>query len=131
MTVKIESLRANVKRETEGDWIDIPDLPGVRLKVRSFHYGPFRIARDQLNQRLVRKYGREPIPADEASREYGRLYHEHILLDWEGFDVEYDTDIALDMLLDPAYRTLIGHIEYAASKIAAVEAEFIEKTTKN
>jgi hypothetical protein len=131
MTVKLQSLKADLVRESEGDWVDIPDLPGVRLKVRSFHYGPYRMARDLLNQRLVKKYGRAPAPSDEVAREYGRLYADHLLLDWDGFDQPFTPETGRTVLTDPAYRSMLGHIEYAASKIGVVEADFIEDAAKN
>lgn len=131
MTVKLSSLKADVARERDGDWVDIPDLPGVRLKVRSFFYGPFQAAKTIVEQRWARKYGKEPVPIDESLKENGKLYAQHLLLGWEGFDVEYSSDVALETLIDPAFRDLQDHIRYASNKVSTNQAEFVEDAGKN
>jgi hypothetical protein len=126
MAVKFSSLASDTKKEDEGDWIEIPDLPEVSLKVRSFNYAPYRIERDQLIQRNARKYGRKPMPPDENEVAFGRLYAKHILLDWKGFDIPYSADAAREALSDPAYRDLRRHVEYAAGQVGESEVEFVE-----
>lgn len=127
MAVKFASLRADVEKEKAGEWIEIPDLPGVELRVRSFNDPAYRIQRDQLLQRLARKYGRKPVPGDESEIEFGRLYAKFILLDWKGFDVEYSADAAREALTDPAMRDLRRHVEYAAGQVGTVDVEFVEE----
>lgn len=135
MAVRLGSLRADIRRETEGDWVDIPDLPGVSLKVRSFNYSPYRMARDQLLQRFARRYGRDPVPAEESYRADARLYADHILLDWRGLEDDDGKIVpiadAADILADPAFRELHDHIRYAGTRLAQVEAEFVEDAGKN
>lgn len=126
MAVKFSSLAADTDKETAGDWIEIPELPGVELKVRSFNHPAYRVARDLLLQRMARKHGRKPAPADESEAEFGKLYAKFILLDWKGFDVEYTADVAREALADPAYRDLRRHVEYAASQVGASEVEFLD-----
>lgn len=126
MSVKFSSLAADTAKESEGDWQEIPDLPGVSLKVRSFNFPAYRVARDLLLQRMARKFGRKPAPADESEAEFGRLYAQHILLGWSGFDVEYTPEVARDALTNPAFRDLRRHVEYAASQVGASEVEFLE-----
>ena len=126
MSVKFSSLAADTVKESEGDWQEIPDLPGVSLKVRSFNFPAYRVARDMLLQRMARKHGRKPAPADESEVEFGKLYAQHILLGWSGFDVEYTPDVAREALTNPAFRDLRRHVEYAASQIGASEVEFLE-----
>jgi hypothetical protein len=126
MAVKLSSLAADTNKEASGDWIDIPELVGVALKVRSFNYGPYRIARDLLLQRSARRNRGKPVDQDENEREFGKLYAEHILIDWRGFDVAYDAKVARESLIDPAMRDLRRHVEYAASQVGASEVEFME-----
>lgn len=126
MSVKFSSLASDTEKEVKGDWIEIPELPGVSLKVRSFNDPKYRVARDLLLQRMARKHGRKPAPADESESEFGKLYAKFILLDWQGFDVPYTPEAARDALADPAYRDLRRHVEYAASQVGASEVEFLE-----
>ena len=131
MAVKLASLKANLPRENDGDWIQIPDLLGVRLLVRSFHYGPYKTALAQVQQRFRRKYGYDGAPDDVAAREAGKLYADHILLGWEGLDVPYSRETALEVLTDPAHRAMRGHVDYASAKVAETSAEFIEDASGN
>lgn len=67
----------------EGTWIDdIPELDGVRLKVRSTKYRPFQVA----TAALVRRSGKR-MRTGEGIVSYqvaaGKPLAEHILLDWD------------------------------------------------
>ena len=126
MSVKLNSLAADTAKEAEGDWVEIPELVEVRLKVRSFNNPQYRTARDLLLQKMARKYGRKPAPPDESEAEFGKLYAKFILLGWEGFDVDYSPDVAKEALSDPAFRDLRRHVEYAASQVGQVEVQFTE-----
>jgi hypothetical protein len=127
MAVKFASLRADVEKEKAGDWVEIVELPGVELRVRSFNDPQYKIHRDQLLQRLARKYGRKPVPGDESEVEFGRLYARFILLEWKGFDEAYSEQRALEALTDPAMRDLRRHVEYAAGQVGASDIEFVEE----
>jgi hypothetical protein len=137
MGIKLDSLKADPVRDQEGDWIDIPDLfdpeakKCARLKVRSLDFAPYTIARGLLQQKFARKYGRRPVPPNILTTEYGRLYADHILLDWEGFDEPYSADLARERLTDYAYRRLVGYVEYAAAQLAEDNADFGEDAAKN
>ena len=127
MAVKLSSLASDTDKEQGGDWVEIPELPGVSFKVRSFNFPAYRVARDLLLQRMARKNGRKPANQDESEVEFGKLYSAHILLDWQGFDEAYSPEKAREYLTDPAFRDLRRHLEYAASQVGASEVEFIEE----
>lgn len=132
MAVKLSSLRADTRRENDGDWVEIPELPGVALKVRGFAYGPFQNAKSQIEQKWARKSGgRDSIPQEEQFKANGRLYARFLLLDWKGFDEPYDLDLAEQILTDPGYRELHDHIRYATNKVSQVDAEFVEGASGN
>lgn len=131
MKIKLDSLKADLERENAGDWVDIPELPGVRLKVKSFNSPEYRVSRDLAIQRLFKKYGRVSPAAGVVAEEYGKLYADHILLGWEGFDVPFSKEKALELLSDPAFRALQQHVEYAAGKLGEIELEFVEDAVKN
>ena len=137
MAIKLTSLRADTRRENDGDWIEIPDLPGVSLKVRGTAYGPFQTARSLLLAKWARKYPRDVPPANVEYEGNGRLYADHILLGWRGFasddgaDLPYDAHTAEQILLDPAYRELHEHIRYAMTRVSQVETEYVEAAAGN
>lgn len=135
MAVKLGSLRVDLKRENDGDWVDVPDLPGLRLKVRGAGYGPYQMAKSIVEGRWGRRYGKDPVPIEVMLRENGRLYAEHILVDWDGFvdDAEAPVPVAqaAEILTDPAYRPLHEHIRYAMQRVGDTEAEFVETASGN
>lgn len=131
MAIKLDSIKNDLQREAEGEPVAIPDLPDVTLKVRSFNYGPYKAAHSIVIKRLARRYGREVVPDDVLAREFGRLYADHILVGWDGFDVPYSHEVALAHLTDPAHRRLREHVEYAAARVGEREIEFLEDAAKN
>jgi hypothetical protein len=131
MAIKLGSLRTDLRKERDGDWVDIPELPGVKLKVRSFNYPPYETARNLLVQKLTRQYGKKPIPTEVLQPLFGELYAEHILVDWKGFDVAYSADVAQAELTEPSARDLRRHVEYAANHVADIEIAFTEEAAGN
>jgi hypothetical protein len=129
--VKLASLRADSALERTGDWKDAPSIPGVSFKVRSINYPPYTLARDMLFQRLRRKYGAKPTPQDVMSAELGKLYAQHLLLDWKGFDEPYSAAQAMQILSEPEFRDVVAAVELAAGGVGQAEIEFIEETAKN
>ena len=132
MAVKLSSLRADTRRENDGDWVEIPELPGVALKVRGYAYGPFQNAKSQVEAKWARRSGgRDSIPSDETFKANGRLYARYLLLDWRGFDEPYEVELAEQILIDPGYRELHDYIRYATNKVSQVDAEFVEGASGN
>lgn len=127
MTVKFGSLKSDIAKEQTGDWVEVPDLPGVSFKVRSFNHPAYRVARDLLVQRMARRNGKKAAPPEEMEAAFGKLYAEHILLDWQGFDEPYSAEVAREALTDPAYRDLRRYVESAAAQVGQSEVEFTEE----
>lgn len=135
--MKLSSLKSDQQREEQGIWQDIPDFPGLSLKVRPLDYGPYVMARDVVLQRFVRKFGRRPIPPEERTREFGKLYAQFLLLDWKGIEddsgaaLPYSPELAAEYLSDMEYRRLIAAVEWASATVAEDDAEFLEDAAKN
>ncbi|MEC3912187.1 hypothetical protein U5A82_17410 [Sphingobium sp. CR2-8] len=67
----------------DGEWVDdIPDLDGVRLKVRSTKFKPFEVA----SSALIRRFGKR-LRTDEGVIAFraasGGPLADHILIDWD------------------------------------------------
>nr|WMC97949.1 hypothetical protein RAR13_04330 [Aminobacter aminovorans] len=131
MTIKLSSLKADLAREEKGDWIDYPDWPGVAFNVSSLHLPAFATARDLLLQRMAKKHGRKPVPREEMTAEFGKLYAEHILHNWRGLDVEFGPDVARETLTNPEFRNVVAAVEWCAAKVSDVDIEFVEDASKN
>ena len=142
MGIRMNSIAADLQRENQGDWVDIPpelfaDGDGVLLKVRAFSYQPYQIARNKIVQKWSRSYGREPIPLDVAFKADGKLYADFILLDWKGLDgddgkpMPYTKEMAEDLLTNPEFRIFQNAVQYAAGKIMLIAAEETKAELKN
>jgi hypothetical protein len=111
--VKLKDLAADRKRETEGEWNEVPELgfkddgSSIRLLTRGLHYPPYKMDLMQTRLRLQRKYpGDQMVPPDVEDRENGRIYATHLLLGWDGIEEEYSAELALEVLRDPSQRLL-------------------------
>ena len=129
--VSLASLKSDQAREEKGDWIESDTLPGVSYNVSSLNKTAFVNARDLMYQRLNKIYRRKPVPQDVLRVELGRLYHIHILHNWKGLDVAYTPELALTVLTDPSYRTLLADVESAAARVADIDIEFVESAVGN
>ena len=86
-----------------GQWVDdIPNEPGLRLKVRSTNFKPYEVATAGLGRRRQKQLKTDTGLVDFAT-ELGKPLAEHILLDWDGMTsagkaVKYSPDLALKIL---------------------------------
>jgi len=129
MTVKLSSLKANIGRETAGDWIDYPDWPGVAFKVSSLYLAAYTTARDLLYQRLGRVH-KKGIPNDILMAELGGLFAKHLLHGWRGIDEDYSPERAAEIMTDPAFRDVIAAVQWCAGEVGKTEVEFVEDEKK-
>lgn len=131
MTIKLSSIKTNPAAELEGDYISIPEWPGVSLGVRSLEIPAYKIALDILVQRFARKYKGANAPPAVRDAEVGKLLGQHILFGWEGFEEEYTQESAIELLGSPEGRNLVKQTLWAASQVGETEVEFIADETKN
>lgn len=123
--MKLSALKANIAREEEGDWVEIPDFDGVSLKVRGLASRPYSTALGIVSQKFARKYGQRPVPPKESLRESGKLLARHILLDWKGIldddgetKIPYSAELAEEVLTNPEFSKLSNAVIWAAQRIA-------------
>jgi hypothetical protein len=131
MVVKLASLKANLTREAEGDWIPYPDWPGVSFNVSSTRSEPFLTERDLFLKQMAAR--NKPVaPGDpEMARGIGRLYCQHVLHGWRGLDIEYSEEVALETLTDVAYRDVLSAVDWCAQKLSQISVEFVDGAVKN
>jgi hypothetical protein len=130
--VMLSSLRADLDRELNGDWVAYPLWKGVRFKVSALTVPAYETDRDLMFKRLTQEYKEDArIPKDLMMVELGKLYSKHILHGWEGLDVEYTPEVADQTLTDPSYRAVIAAVEWCAAKISEIEAQFTKAEEGN
>lgn len=135
--IKLSSLKADLRAEREGEWIEPKDWPGVgpvpglAFLVRSTQYPPYTTARTQEQMRLSKKFDGGNVPPDELAKADGRLAVEHLLLGWRGLDVEYSAEAAEEALLDEGHRKIRDMIFWCATRVGVRDVEFLETEGKN
>jgi hypothetical protein len=129
--VKLDSLRVDLKAQSEGDWQSSP-WPGVRLRVRSIDFEPYTNERDQERERLAGQYMRAANIPDAIWRPIlGGLLAEHLLLGWEGIEPPYDGDTAREVLTALDGEALRQAVILAAQRVGVREVEFVASLEKN
>jgi hypothetical protein len=136
MGLKIGSIAADLAAESEGEWVDIAEWPGVRLRVRSINYKLFQNAREMAYAKLTKALGRQPLTSEFAPK-LAKLVQVHLLLEWDGLDddndkpLPYSSKLADEMYTDPRYRELVSQTIWAATRVGDRDAEFTTAATKN
>lgn len=135
MALKLNSIKREVAKD--GEWVDITEWPGVRLKVRSINSRDYQIDREMLVQKLTRQLGRFPT-SPEMEPALGKLIARRILRDWDGVIVgdgeaptPYSAEAALELLSDPEMLAFEQQVIWAASRVGERDAEFTPDAVKN
>lgn len=129
--ISLSKLKADVDLQNAGDWIEIPELDGVSVKVRSLRSAQYQSAVTPIRQKHQRKFGDKGPPPAIFAQDFGRIIANIILLDWKGLDVEYSDDVAYETMTDPGYAELLGYVIVAAGKVAQGDIEYVETAAKN
>lgn len=144
MTIKLGSLAADLSKERDGEWIEPKEwpgldpekpfeqtaLPGVKFLVRSTHYPAYVTARQAVLESLKKDYPDDKVPADVAAREEGQLAIQHLLLDWQGFDVKFSADVASTLMSAEEHRVLRQIVFWCAGRVGKRKLEFVEASEK-
>ncbi|MDO1582431.1 hypothetical protein [Rhizobium oryzicola] len=131
MVLKIASLKANLARENNGDWIEYPLWEGVEFKVSGFRKPEYQAERDRIFRKLARDHKGKPVPVDVQRAALGPIMAKHLLHDWKGLDEPYSEDRARELLSQPEYRVFYDAVEWCCNEIASVDAQFEDDAAKN
>lgn len=135
--MKLNELKVDAERESNGDWVESPTWPGVRVHVRSIHNPDYRRALQLQVQKIRRKYGNEPTPPEVQDKMMADLFVEHIINDIQGLEddndkpIQYDKDFGRKVMSDPEYRRLADFVSWAAGVVGEDETEELEADVGN
>lgn len=129
--MKLSSLKVDAEKIEDGAWIgDIPEMGGLRLKVRGLQNAHFRRMQAKLLDavpRAQRQGGR--VDPDVMDRITAQCLAGTVLLDWEGLEDEnggalaYDKALAADLVTKPEFRRFREAVIYAATIVGDADAE--------
>ncbi len=134
--MKISELEVDQKLIEEGKWVsNIPELTGVRLKVRGSNNRDWR----RMAQRLINAVPRKSrvngvLDPDEADRISAMILLNTGLLDWEGIEdddgaaIPYDKKKAAQYLTGERFR---AGVQFACDQVAQGIEEEIEDISGN
>jgi hypothetical protein len=135
MSIKLTTLKRDIKRQNEGDWIPIPELTDAgtgevpEFLVRGNNYGPYQLARQQVMQKFMRR-GQVLPPPDVSHRDYGKCVAQHLLLDWRNVAEPFSRELAQELICDPA-SPMQDYVLRCSFEVAEVEQEFTKEASGN
>lgn len=137
--MKLTEIKIDSTKRDNADWVDnIPELQGVRLKVRAAENKDWRKLRQVLVDSIPRKYkvGGRLRPEDQDNL-ISTLLRDAALVDWEGLENEdgsplpYSKEAAGKFLFDPDLEKFRDGVMYAANVVAEQYANEVEDIAKN
>lgn len=131
MTISLKSVRVDTDRETKGDWVPSPDIPGVEFNVSSLHLPAYQIALTSLEQKLARQAKGQPVSPAQRIPEIGKLLCKHILHDWRGFDEPFSKATASAEMSVYEGRNLIAAVQNCAGLVSLGDYQFVEDAGPN
>ncbi len=137
--MKLSEMTVDLVRVEQGDWVDnIPELEGLRLKVRGSNNKDWRKLASRLVDAVPRKkrLGGRLDPA-EQDRITSICLRDACLLDWGGLEgddgkpLAYSKDLATKFLTDPQYGKFRDGVLWAASVVAEQDVIAKDDDAKN
>lgn len=134
--MKISELEVDQKSVEEGQWVsNIPELTGVRLKVRGSNNRDWR----RMAQRLINAVPRKlrangMLDPDEADKISATILLHTGLLDWEGIENDDGTPIPYDKKKAAQYLTgerFRAGVQFACDQVAQGIEDEVEEIAGN
>jgi hypothetical protein len=134
--MKISELEVDQKIVEEGHWVsNIPELTGVRLKVRGSNNKDWR----RMAQRLINAVPRKlrangMLDPDEADKISATILLNTGLLDWEGIENDDGTPIPYDKKKAAQYLTgerFRAGVQFACDQVAQGIEDEVEEIAGN
>jgi hypothetical protein len=124
--MKLNEVAVDVDRLEKGDWVnDIPDMQGVRFKVRGANNMDWRKLQSTLIDAVPRKHKAGGRITPQANDDImTKLFVNCCLLDWDGLEnndgspIPFSKEKALELLTNPELRRIRDGVAYAANTVA-------------
>jgi hypothetical protein len=131
-TIKLKSLRNDVAKEREGEWVPSRAFPGAEFLVKSTNCPEYVASRQEEMRRIQEMYrDKAKLDQDQVHIDEAKSVCRHLLRGWKGFDTEYSEDIALAELMDIGQAPLVNDILDCASRVGRYKIAFVEDDLKN
>lgn len=128
----------NTEAQEKGDWVEnVPEMEGVRLKVRGAGNADWRKLEARLLAAVPRKKRVGGLDPDEQDRITSECIFACGLLDWDGFEnddgtpLPYSKEVARQILFQPEYQRYRFGVLWACNIVAEQRREDSEDIAKN
>lgn len=134
--MKLSELKIDSKAQRDGGWVDVPALPGVRIKTKSLASIESRLTIERKT-RAARKALkiRGDVPVHVRDQILLETLHDVCLQDWEGIFGDDGAAVPCadnkHLILDPDFRPLADAVTWAASSVGSLEKDDLEEDAKN
>lgn len=136
--MKLDDIKVDVSKLENGEWVDnIPDMEGLRLKVRGINNTAYRRLQQRLVSTLPRKKRiNQQIDIEDMDRITSTCLFECCLDGWDGITngtgepLPFTKEKAHELLFNPEWRAFRDAVLWAATFVvdqAREEREVIEK----
>lgn len=128
---------AELKVIDEGAWIDdLPDAPGLRLRVIGLTSKDARKAQEQKQAQLRQKNRGKPLTSDQLAQCTKEVLAEVVLKDWEGLTsdgkaVPYSKELAKQWIMSRNGERFTDLVLDAAQRLDRDAGDFVEEVSKN
>ena len=133
--MKISELEVDQKVIEEGKWVsNIPELTGVRLKVRGSNNKDWRRMAQRLINAEPRKNRINGLDPDAADRISATILLQTGLLDWEGIEADDGSPIPYDKKKAAQYLTgerFRAGVQFACDQVAQGIEDEVEEVAGN
>lgn len=137
--MKLSDLELNLAAVDDGAWVDtLPDLEGVRVRVRGTDYKPYQKA---LRQALAGQGRKQRLQATMDVEGYDvltrKLMAEHLVVAWDGIEDEQGLPVAatpalvMQVMTERRFRPLRDGILYAVNLVDSNLVEHREEAAGN
>jgi hypothetical protein len=137
--MKLKDIALDAERQENGAWVtDVPDMEGLRLKVRGSNNADWRRLQNKLLEAIPRKRrmsGR--LDVDDTDRITESLLLNTCLLDWDGLEdddgkpIPYSKEMAHKLIYEKEYRAFRDAVAWAANNVAQQISDDLKETSGN
>jgi hypothetical protein len=128
--MKLNAIKGVTRKIEQGAWVrQLPNLPGVAVKVRGYGNSDYRRILAKLRADMTADAVADPAEQEKMD---GVLMHESILMDWDGIeDFPFSSENSLKILTDPELAAFRMGVNYAASVVAREGTDSAKEAEKN
>lgn len=135
--MKLSDIAVNPDLIEHGDWVDnLPDMPGIRIKVRGINNADYRKLQARLIREIPRSQRLEGLTPKDEDAIMSQLLLETIVLDVEGLEddngpIPYTRQLGEKLLFDPQFQRFRAAAATAADIVAQRRKAEIKDDAKN